>query len=80
MNYILLPQEQRYQIYAQLKTSHFQTEIAEVIEAHKSTISGELSHNRRLKGYRRKQAHEFTLLCQCLLDGAGVPFNPSDKR
>jgi IS30 family transposase len=38
MSYTQLTQEQRYQIYALLKMDHSQTEIAEVIEVHKSTI------------------------------------------
>ena len=61
MNYTQLTQEQRYQIYALLKMGHNQTEIAEVIEVHKSTISRELQRNRGLKGYRPKQAHQFAL-------------------
>jgi IS30 family transposase len=61
MNYTQLTQEQRYQIYALLKMDHTQTEIAEVIEVHKSTISRELQRNRGLKGYRPKQAHQFAM-------------------
>jgi IS30 family transposase len=61
MNYTQLAQEQRYQIYALLKMGHSQTEIAEVIEVHKSTISRELHRNRGLKGYRPKQAHQFAM-------------------
>jgi IS30 family transposase len=61
MNYTQLTQEQRYQIYALLKMGHNQTEIAEVIEVHKSTISRELQRNRGLKGYRPKQAHQFAM-------------------
>ncbi len=61
MNYTQLTQEQRYQIYALLKMDHTQTEIAEVIEVHKSTISRELRRNRGFKGYRPKQAHHFAM-------------------
>jgi IS30 family transposase len=61
MSYTQLTQEQRYQIYALLKMDHSQTEIAEVIEVHKSTISRELRRNRGLKGYRPKQAHQFAM-------------------
>jgi IS30 family transposase len=61
MNYTQLTQEQRYQIYALMKMGHTQTEIAEVIEVHKSTISRELQRNRGLRGYRPKQAHQFAI-------------------
>ena len=56
-----LTQEQRYQIEALLKAGHNQTEIADVLEVHKSTISRELNRNRGLRGYRSKQAHELSL-------------------
>lgn len=59
--YTQLTQEQRYQIYALLKAGHRQSEIAQVIKVHKSTISRELRRNRGLKGYRPKQAHQFAL-------------------
>jgi IS30 family transposase len=42
MNYTKLTQEKRYQIYAFLKMGHTKTEIAEVIEVYKSTISREM--------------------------------------
>jgi len=56
MSYTQLTQEQRYQIYALLKIGHNQTEIAEVIGSHKSTISRELHRNCSQRGYRPKQA------------------------
>lgn len=59
MTYTQLTQEQRYQIYALLKTEHSQTEIAAVIGVNKSTISRELGRNRGQRGYRPKQAHQF---------------------
>jgi len=59
--YTQLTREQRYQIYALLKAGHNQTEIALLISVHKSTVSRELRRNRGLRGYRPKQAHEFTL-------------------
>jgi IS30 family transposase len=52
---------QRYQIYALLKAGHSQTEIAHFIRVHKSTVCRELRRNRGLKGYRPKQAHQFSL-------------------
>lgn len=59
--YIQLTQEQRYQIYALLTAGHNQTEIAQLIRVHKSTVSRELRRNRGMKGYRPKQAHQFAL-------------------
>lgn len=56
MSYTQLTQEQRYQIYALLRMGHNQTEIAKVIEKHKSTISRELARNTGLRSYRPKQA------------------------
>ncbi|MDR4486182.1 MAG: IS30 family transposase [Nitrospirales bacterium] len=55
--YTQLTQEERYQIHALMKAGHNQTEIARVLERHKSTISRELRRNRGLRGYRPKQAH-----------------------
>jgi IS30 family transposase len=59
--YTQLTQEQRYQIYALMKAEHNQSEIANLIKVHKSTISRELRRNRGQKGYRPKQAHQFAL-------------------
>ena len=59
--YQQLAQEQRYQIYALKKAGYSQTEIADGIGVHKSTISRELRRNRGQRGYRPKQAHNFTL-------------------
>lgn len=56
-----LTQEQRYQIYALLKTDFSQTEIIEVIGVHKSTISQERRHNCGQRGYRPKQAHRLAM-------------------
>jgi IS30 family transposase len=57
MSYKQLTSEQRYQIYALKKMEHNQSEIADCIGVHKSTISRELSRNQGLRGYRPKQAH-----------------------
>jgi IS30 family transposase len=57
MNYIHLTREERYQIYALKKAGHKQSEIAELLERSKSTISRELARNRGGRGYRPKQAH-----------------------
>lgn len=41
-----------------MKAGHNQTEIAQILERHKSTISREVRRNRGLRGYRPKQAQE----------------------
>ena len=56
MRYSQLTYEQRYLIYEFLKIGYKQTEIAEVIGVHKSTISRELRRNKGKRGYRYKQA------------------------
>jgi transposase, IS30 family len=61
MSYHQLTQEQRYQIYALKKTGHSNTEIAEVIGVHKSSVSRELRRNRGGRGYRPQQAHKLAL-------------------
>jgi len=58
-NYKQLTREQRYQIYALMKAGLYQTQIAKVIDVHKSTISREIQRNKGLRGYRPKQAHCF---------------------
>ena len=59
--YTQLTQEQRYQISVMLKIGQNQTEIAEMIGKHKSTISRELRRNQGQRGYRPKQAHQMSL-------------------
>ena len=61
MNYTQLTYEQRYQIKALLKMGHSKTEIAECLGVHKSTISRELKRNRGKRGYRPKQAHQYSI-------------------
>lgn len=61
-SYAQLTQEQRYHIYAHKKTGHFtQSEIADMLGVHKSTVSRELNRNRGKRGYRPKQAQEFAI-------------------
>lgn len=60
-SYKQLAQEQRYQIYALLKMGHIQSEIANVIGVHKSTISRELWRNCGRRGYRPQQAHRMAI-------------------
>lgn len=55
--YTQLSREQRYQIYALLKTAHKQTQIASLLGVHKATISRELRRNHGCRGYRPPQAH-----------------------
>ena len=55
--YTQLTQGQRYQVEALYKAGHNRTMIANILTVHKSTISRELRRNRRLHGYRPKQAH-----------------------
>ena len=59
--YTQLTQEERYQIYILIKAGHAQSEIAEMLAHHKSTISRELRRNHGLKGYRPKQARRLAL-------------------
>ena len=54
-------QEQRYQIYALLKSGQNKSDIAKVLGVDKSTISRELKRNRGKRGYRPKQAHRKAL-------------------
>jgi IS30 family transposase len=60
MKYTQLTQEERYQIAALLKAGHAQTEIAMILNRHKSTISREISRNTGLRGYRPQQAQRLT--------------------
>lgn len=56
-SYKQLTLEQRYQIYALLKTGNTNKEIADIVGVDKSTIGRELKRNSGLRGYRPKQAH-----------------------
>jgi IS30 family transposase len=56
MTYQHLSQEERYQIYILMKDGKTQSQIAQLLNRHKSTISRELARNTGLKGYRPKQA------------------------
>jgi len=61
MNYTQLTQEQRYQIAILKKAGHTQSDIADMIGVHKSTISRELPRNTGLRGYRPLQAHRLAM-------------------
>ena len=60
MSYTQLTREERYQISVLLKAGLNQTEIAMILDRHKSTISREISRNTGLRGYRPKQAQRLT--------------------
>ena len=60
-HYAQLTKEQRYQIYALLKTGQSQFTIAKMTGKSKSTISREVKRNRGKKGYRPRQAHQMAL-------------------
>jgi len=61
MEYKHLSQAKRYQIYAPMKAGHDQTQIAKLLNRHKSTFSWELNRNTGSRGYRPKQAYEFSV-------------------
>ena len=61
MNYTHLTRDERYQIAILLKAGHNQSAIARLMNRHPATISRELCRNRGRRGYRPKQAHEFSL-------------------
>ncbi|MDQ6957979.1 MAG: helix-turn-helix domain-containing protein [Mariprofundaceae bacterium] len=61
MNYTQLSQEQRYQIAILKKAGHKQSDIADMMGVHKSTISRELPRNTGLRGYQAKQAHRLAM-------------------
>ncbi|WP_350643823.1 helix-turn-helix domain-containing protein, partial [Psychrobacter sp. HY3-MNA-CIBAN-0198] len=56
-HYTHLTQEQRYQISALLQAKKSLSEIARIIDCHKSTVSREIKRNIGQRGYRPKQAH-----------------------
>ena len=60
MKYKHLSQTERYQIHTLMKAGHDQTQIAKLLDRHKSTISRELSRNSGSRGYRPKQACEMS--------------------
>ncbi len=60
MNYTHLTRHERYQIAILLKAGHKQSEIARIMNRHPSTISRELGRNKGQRGYRPKQADEFS--------------------
>ena len=61
MLYTHLTQNERYQISILDKAGHGQSAIARLMDRHKTTIGRELQRNRGKRGYRPRQAHEFSL-------------------
>jgi IS30 family transposase len=57
MTYQHLSQTERYQIYILMKDGKTQSQIAQLLNRHKSTVSREIGRNTGLKGYRPKQAY-----------------------
>ena len=55
-HYKQLTSEQRYQISGLKKAGLKQSQIADEVGVHKSTISRELRRNKGLRGWRPKQA------------------------
>ena len=55
MTYQHLSKTERYQIFILMKDGKTQSQIATLMDRHKSTISRELARNTGLKGYRPKQ-------------------------
>ena len=60
MNYTHLTQDERYQIAILAKAGHNRSDIARVMNRHKTTIGREMHRNHGERGYRPKQAHEFS--------------------
>lgn len=56
MTYQHLSQIERYQIYILMKDGKTQSQIAQLLNRHKSTISRELARNTGNRGYRPRQA------------------------
>ena len=51
-----LSREERYQIYSLLKANHSISEIARLLDRHRSTLSREISRGRGQHGYHARQA------------------------
>jgi len=60
MKYKHLSQAERYQISYLMKAEHDQTQIAKLLDRHKPIISRELIRNTGSRGFRPKQACEFS--------------------
>jgi IS30 family transposase len=63
MTYKHLSQAKRYQIHALMKAGHDQSQIAKLLDRHKSTISRELTRNTGSRGYRPNAAMRISTVC-----------------
>jgi IS30 family transposase len=61
MTYTHLTQDERYQIAILTKAGHDRSDIARLMNRHKSSVGREMKRNRGERGYRPKQAHAFSL-------------------
>lgn len=59
-NYTHLSQDERYSISAELKRQTSIREIARILNRHPSSISREIQRNTGKRGYRPKQAEQFS--------------------
>ena len=79
MTYQHLSQEERYQIYILMKDGKTQSQIAQLLDRHKSTISLDLARNIGLKGYRRPRRQACLLAEERSLGSRNaVQINPKD--
>ena len=60
-SYTQLTRGKRHEIRVLLKAGYSLSELATIMQVHKSTVSRELSRNRGQKGYRPRQAHEMAM-------------------
>jgi len=60
MNDTPLTRDERYPIAILAKAGHDKSEIARVMERHQSTLGREMKRHRGQRGYRPKQAQEFS--------------------
>ncbi len=70
--YHRLTEEARIEIYALKKAGFNQTEIANQIGVHKTTVSREVRRNTGLRGYRPKQAHRLAGIRQAQIPRARI--------
>ena len=61
-HYTQLSQEERYEIYAALKSKTSLSQIARELNRSRSTISREIRRNQGQRGYRAQQAHQLSKL------------------
>lgn len=72
MRYTHLTQGERYQIQALSKAGHDPSDIARLMDRHKSTISRELKRNCGQRGYRPNQAQELSVARRAKNNGCRI--------